>query len=40
MDFCKRMIDKRGKRKEYEELEQPQGVPDVKPISKNELDER
>ena len=32
------MIDKRGKRGEYEELEQPQGVPDVKPISKKELD--
>ena len=40
IDFCKRMIDKRGKREEYEELEQPQGVPDVKPISKKELDER
>ena len=40
MDFCKRMIDKRGKREEYEELEQPQGVPDVKPISKRELDEK
>ena len=40
MDFCKRMIDKRGKRGEYEELEQPQGVPDVKPISKKELDEK
>ena len=38
MDFCKRMIDKR--REEYEELEQPQGVPDVKPISKKELDEK
>ena len=25
---------------EYEELEQPQGVPDVKPISKKELDEK
>ena len=23
IDFCKRMIDKRGKREEYEELEQP-----------------
>ena len=34
MDFCRRMIDKRSKREEYEELEQPQGVPDVKPISK------
>ena len=40
MDFCKRMIDKRGKREEYEELEQPQGVPDVKPIAKRELDEK
>ena len=40
MDFCKRMIDKRGKRGEYEELEQPQGVPDVKPISKRRLDEK
>ena len=40
MDFCKRMIDKRGKREEYEELEQPQGVPDIKPISKKELDEK
>ena len=40
MDFCKTMIDKRSKRGKYEELEQPQGVPDVKPISKNELDEK
>ena len=40
MDFCKSMIDKRGKGEEYEELEQPQGVPDVKPISKRELDEK
>ena len=40
MDFCRRMIDKRSKREEYEELEQPQGVPDVKPISKKELDEK
>ena len=34
------MMDKRSKREEYEELEQPQGVPDVKPISKKELDEK
>ena len=34
------MIDKRSKREEYEELEQHQGVPDVKPISKKELDEK
>ena len=40
IDFCKRMINKRSKREEYEELEQPQGIPDVKPISKKELDER
>ena len=40
MDFCRKMIDKRGKRGEYEELEQPQEVPDVKPISKKELDEK
>ena len=38
IDFCKRMIDKRGKRGEYEGLEQPQGVPDIKPISRKELD--
>ena len=40
IDFCKRMIDKRVKSEEYEELEQPQGVPDVRPISKRELDEK
>ena len=40
IDFCKRMMDKRSKKEEYEELEQPQGVPDVKPISKEELDEK
>ena len=40
IDFCRRMMDKRSKREEYEELEQPQGVPDVKPISKEELDEK
>ena len=39
IDFCRRMMDKRSKREEYEELEQPQGVPDV-PISKEELDEK
>ena len=40
MDFCKRMMEKRSKREEYEGLEQPKGVPDVKPISKKELDEK
>ena len=39
MDFCRRMKDKRSKREEHEELEQPQGIPDVKPISEKELDE-
>ena len=40
MDFCRRMIDKRSKREGYEELEQPQGVPEVKLISKKEFDEK
>ena len=40
INFCRRMIDKKSGREEYEELEQPQGVPDVKPISKKELDEK
>ena len=40
MDFCRKMIDKRSKREEYEELEQPQGVPDIKPISKKKLNEK
>ena len=40
IDFCKRMINKRSKKEEYEGLEQPQGVPDVKPISKKELDKK
>ena len=40
MDSCRTMMDKRSKRGEWEELEQPQGVPDVKSISKKELDEK
>ena len=40
MDFCKKMIDKKEKEAGYIDLEQPQGVPDVKPISKKELDEK
>ena len=40
MDFCRTMMDKRSKRGKYEELEQPQGLPDVKPISEKELDEK
>ena len=38
MDFCRKMIDKKDKEAGYIDLEQPQGVPDVKPISKKELD--
>ena len=40
MDFCRKMIDKKDKEAGYIDLEQPQGVPDVKPISKKELDEK
>ena len=38
MDFCRKMIDKKDKEAGYIYLEQQQGVPDVKPISKKELD--
>ena len=34
------MIDKKDKEAEYIDLEQPQGVSEVKPISKKELDEK
>ena len=34
------MVDEKDKKAEYIALEQPQGVPDVKPISKKELDEK
>ena len=40
INFCKIMMDKRSKREEYGELEQPQGVPEVKPISKEEFDSK
>ena len=40
MDFCRKMIDKKDKEAGYIDLEQPQGIPDVKPISKKELDEK
>ena len=40
MDFCRKMIDEKNKEAGYIELEQAQGVPDVKPISKKELDEK
>ena len=40
MDFCRKMIGKKDKEAGYIDLEQPQRVPDVKPISKKELDEK
>ena len=40
MDFCRKMVDKKDKKVEYIDLEQPQGVSDVKPILKKELDEK
>ena len=40
MDICKKMMDKKDKEAGYIDLEQPQGVPDVKPISKKELDKK
>ena len=40
MDFCRKMIDKKYKEAGYIDLEQPQEIPDVKPISKKELDEK
>ena len=39
MDFCRKMIDKKDKEVGYIDLEQLQGVSDVKPISKKVLDE-
>ena len=40
MDFCRKMIDKKDREAGYIDLEQPQEVPDVKPISRKELDEK
>ena len=40
MDFCRKMLDKKDKEAGYIDLEQPWGVPDVKSISKKELDEK
>ena len=36
--FCRKMIEKKNKEAGYIELEQPEGVPDVKPITEKELD--
>ena len=40
MDFCQKMIDKKDKEAGCIDLEQSQGVPDVKPISKKGLEEK
>ena len=40
MDLCRKMIDKKDKEAGCIDLEQPQGVPDVKPISKEEVHEK
>ena len=38
--FCRKMIEKKDKEAVYLELEQPEGVPDVKPIVEKELDQK
>ena len=38
--FCRKMIEKKDKETGYIELEQPEGVPDVKSIMKKELDQK
>ena len=38
--FCKKMIEKKDKEAGYIELEQPEGVPDVKSITEKELDQK
>ena len=40
MGLCRKMIDKKDKEAGYIDLAQPQGVPDVKPIAKKDLDEK
>ena len=40
LDFCERMMGKREKEADSLELEQPEGVPEVKEISKEKLDEK
>ena len=37
--FCRKMIEKKDKEAGYIEFEQPEGVPDVKPIMEKELDQ-
>ena len=38
--FCRKIIEKKDKEAGYIELEQPAGVPDVKPIMEKELDQK
>ena len=38
--FCRKMIEKKDKEAGYIEFEQPEGVPDVKPIMEKELDQK
>ena len=40
LKFCRKMIEKNDKEVGYIELEQPEGVPDVKSIMKRELDQK
>ena len=40
LDFCERMMGKREEEADSLELEQPEGVPEVKEISKEKLDEK
>ena len=38
--FCRKMIEKKDKEAGYIEFEQPEGVPDVEPITEKELDQK
>ena len=40
LDFCEKMMGKREKETDSIELEQPEGVPEVKEISKEKLNEK
>ena len=40
LNFCEKMMEKREKEIDFLELEQPEGVPKVKEISKEKLDEK
>ena len=40
LKFCRRMIEKKDKEAGYIKFDQPDGVPDVEPITEKELDQR